>query len=226
MKVSYKLLFFSILFSCMTQLGWAQVSVKMGYGIGFFKEEPQQIFRTLRRKSPWLNLEDKVFNNMQGVMLGVRYKSEHFATEVDFNYSFWNIVGEGTNPNLNSNERQKVSWINSSVGFGVEALFGKIGLGTSIHRNVFTQKLNNSISGTFQNRSNYLSEKVFLGIYIPGSKHTMLAFRPYIEFPFGKTNMYYTDALINSERSATLEKKDFDYEPSSFGIQFLFLNGG
>ncbi len=218
-------------FSClilifMAHLGTAQVSVKMGYGIRFLKEEPQHIFRTLRTRSPWLNMEDKAFKNLQGVMLGLRYHNEHFAAEADFNYSFWNVTGSGINPDLNRDERKKISWLDSSIGFGVEALFGKIGLGTTIHRNIFTQKVNSSIDGTFQNRSNYMSEKVFLGIYIPGSKHTTLAFRPYYEFPFGKLNMYFTDAKLNPERAATLEKKDYDYTPSAFGIQFLFLNGG
>lgn len=226
MKINFRFGIISLLFILLGPLGFAQVSVKMGYGISFLKEEPQQIFRTLRAKSPWLNLEDKAFKNLQGVMLGVRYKTDHFATEVDFNYSFWNIQGSGINPDLNRNESQKISWVNSSIGFGVEALFGRLGIGTSIHQNIFTQKLNNSITGTFQNRSNYMSEKVFLGLYIPGSKHTMLAFRPYVEFPFGNINVHYTDARINSERAATLEKKDYDFRPSAFGIQFMFLNGG
>ena len=198
--------------------------MKIGYDIGFISEEPNGIFRQLRADKPWLNLEAKKLNNLQGVVFGTRYEMEHFATEFDFNYNFWTIQGSGVNPSIDRDETLKVSLTNGALGFGMEGLFGKIGLGTSLHYHFFSQKGKNSNSGSFLQKSNFLSERVFLGLYLKGSKHTVLALRPYMDIPFGNVNLYYTEKHLNNRTG--LSKDDFDYKPSVFGIQLLFYNGG
>ncbi len=202
----------------------AQFSIKMGYDVGFVKEEPHGIFRQTRLAKPWLNLEEKKLNNIQGVVIGARYELDNFATEFDFNYGFWTVKGSGINPTLDRNETLKYSVTNGALGFGVEGLFGKMGLGTSIHYHYFSQKSKNSNSGSFIDKSNYLSERLFLGLYLEGSKHTVLALRPYMDIPFGNVNFFFTEKKLNNRTGFT--KEDFDYKPSVFGIQLLFFNGG
>ncbi len=202
----------------------AQFSVKIGYDIGFVQEEPNGIFRQTRLEKPWLNMEAKKLNNLQGVVFGARYELDNFATELDFNYGFWTVKGTGINPSLDRNETLKYSMTNGALGFGVEGLFGKLGLGTSVHYHFFSQKGKNSNSGSFVDKSNYLSERIFLGLYLKGSKHTVLALRPYMDIPFGNVNLFFTERNLNDRSS--FSKDDFDYKPSAFGIQLLFFNGG
>ncbi|HHB79681.1 MAG TPA: hypothetical protein ENK85_10660 [Saprospiraceae bacterium] len=201
----------------------AQFSVKIGYDVGFVKEEPNGIFRRVRMDKPWLNLEAKKLNNLQGVVFGLRYETDILATEFDFNYGFWTVQGSGINPADDRSETLKASLTNGALGFGLEGLFGKFGLGTSIHYHFFSQKGKNSNTGSFVAKSNYLSERVFLGVYLEGSKHTTLALRPYVDFPFGNVNLYSMEEKLNDR--AGFSKADFDYKPSAFGIQLLFFNG-
>ncbi len=202
----------------------AQFSVKMGYGIGFMQQEPNGIFSLVRNKKKYLNLEDKKFKNLQGVVLGARYKQEHYAMEFDFDYRFWTIQGSGRDTS-GTQESLKASIANASLGYSLEYLYNNFGIGTSFHYNFFNQKVKHNIQGTSNDRSTYLSQKIFLGLYIPGGEKTTLAFRPYVEFPYGNVNFYFMERAIGNRRSE-LKKADFDYRPSSFGIQFLFLNGG
>ena len=217
------ILLFVLFFYSNTATG--QFSVKIGYDIGFVNEEPNAIFGQTRTDKPWLNLETKKMNNLQGVVFGARYETSFFATELDFNYGFWTVQGRGINPSIDRNESLKVSITNGSLGYGLEGLFGKFGIGTSIHYHFFSQKGKNSNSGSFKDKSNYLSERVFLGLYLKGSKHTIFALRPYMDIPFGNVNFHFLERKLNN-RTSSFVKKDFDYSPSAFGIQLLFLNGG
>lgn len=220
--MNIKIFLLLIFFSGVTH---AQVTIKMGYGISFVEDTPHDMFRSFSQRNNWLNMENKHFNNMQGVMFGVRYSSDYFATEVDISNNFWTIQGAGTNPTTGSNQTLKVSLVNTSLGYGLEGLFGNFGLGTSIHYNWFNQKVKTSKAGTFFDKSDFLSQKVFLGLYIPGSKHTMLAFRPFVEIPYGKVNLFFTEKQLEPDRTDYL-KEEYDFRFSTFGIQFLFFNGG
>jgi len=202
----------------------AQFSVKIGYDVGFVNEEPNGIFKKVSADNPWLNLESKKLNNLQGVVFGTRFETKFIAAELDFNYGFWTIQGSGINPSIDRNETLKVSMTNGALGLGAEGLFGKLGIGTSVHYHFFSQKGKNSNTGSFIDKSNYLSERVFLGLYLKGSKHTTLAIRPYMDIPFGNVNLFFTESKLNERPNFT--KEDFDYRPSVFGIQLLFFNGG
>ncbi len=202
----------------------AQLSLKMGYGIGFIKEEPNKIFAELRNRKKFLSLEDKRYRNMQGLALGVRFAQEHIAMEFDLDYRFWTIEGSGKD-STGTLEKLKASITNASLGYSIEYLYDNFGIGTSFHYNFFSQRIKHNIKGNLKDKSKYLSQKVFVGLYIPGGRNTILAFRPYIEIPYGNVNFYFMERGLGNRRNE-LKRSDFDYRPSSFGIQLMFLNGG
>ncbi|GEM_PF-5695829 len=203
-----------------------QFQVKLGYGIQFHEREPNNIFRYFSTRYPYLNLGEKKYTNTQSVIIGVRSRGDYAAVGLNFGYGFWTLSGQGQNPDNGTDEWQKVALIRAAPGLELEFIGGPIGIGAEGRYVTFTEKLRSSVTGTHINRQHYGAVRPFASIYLPGSSNTELSLRLYYELALGTVSLDYTESVLNPNRAGQFEQGAFDYRPSGFGLQLLFLNFG
>ncbi len=201
----------------------AQMNVKIGYAANWINPEGNNsIYTQFNADRPWLDQELQNLKFLQGLVLGLRYTTE-FDLGIELTYSnfFKRIISSGTDPGDNSSLYRRVNYNFNEVGFGLEYLFGNIGLGSSINADFLRTGIRKTAGAntTVISNQTVLSSSVYLSFHSAKNGVMSATIRPFVKIPWG--NFDFT--ALSTELNGTTSQVTDDY--MTFGLSLIFFNG-
>ena len=225
MKRRFGYLFLIALMNCMVIEAHAQLNIKIGYGAHWTNPESHNaIYSQFNSDRPWLDAELKELKFLQGLQLGLRYRTEYnTAFELTWANSFKRNIATGTDPSDNNNFYRRVSYNLNEVGLGLEYIFGSVGLGASINMDLLKTGVRRADGANTRNLSSETaySSTLFLTFHSGKSGVLSAALRPFIKVPWTSFDFSSLDQELNGTSSGLETKEDL----MTLGISLIFFNG-
>jgi hypothetical protein len=226
-KFIYILFFLAV--NC--QLAQAQLNFKIGYNASYFKADKfNTIFADYNNKNKLAYTNFRPIYFMNGVEMGLRYRSEFVALEAQWITNFADrSQSQWTDANQTAKQNQRIGISNQSFGGGLSFQFGKIGVGASLDRSYvnFNKKFIGQPKKTniYDRALQYSSLSLFINFEGEMSKFLHFVARPYIQIPLNAevgTLSLYKKILPTGD----LTFADGDAQNMTLmGVKFIFFNG-
>ncbi len=213
------------------QLVQAQLNFKIGYNASYFKADKfNTIFADYNGKNKLAYSNFRPIYFMNGVEMGLRYRSEFIALEAQWITNFADrSQSQWTDANQTVKQNQRVGISNQSFGGGLSFQFGKIGVGASVDRSYvnFSKKFIGQPKKTniYDRALQYNSLSLFINFEGKMSKILHFVARPYVQIPLN-ADVRTLPLYKKISPTGDLIFADGDAQNMTLmGMKFIFFNG-
>ena len=224
-KHKYALLFLIFIFC--TSYSFAQLNIKVGYGISYVNAETDNaIIQRYNEQFSFLDNPMDELRFLNNFIVGLRYRIDNIAIEANFENRFKTLESTGIDPISNNNFDRDLLFKNVSYSIGLESYLTKnIGLGVSINWDHLRYRTKTQNSDRYEIlRDNGFSSEVHLSLNLQGSDIITLSIQPYAQIPWTKMFLADLEREINPDVSALIDA-DYSADYMNFGVKFIFYNG-
>lgn len=213
------------LFVLFLGISHAQLNFKVGYDLSFARPSAlNSLIDEYNDANPYFESKMGHLKFISGLEMGVRYGFGSTALEFTFGNMSKTQGAEGILPADNSEVIKKLYYNVRRYNIGYQYLIGSFGYGASIGLRKFrvrTSATGTTIKPTLAEDYNYFSR--FHILYeLPGQKRLRFTIMPYVEVPWGKTDVSNVRNHLLNTPTNTQELLE---SLPVFGISFVFYNG-
>ncbi len=202
----------------------AQLNILVGYSAQYTQANTlNTLIDQYNDERPWLEDRLDQLNTLQGLNLGLRYRTPRVAVELGWVNNFSTFSASGTDPNTNALSERELRIRLRTYYLALENTFGKFGYGLSFgvnHAIIRTEKTGRSDAFNVMEPFN-TSSRIFVSYTIDAGPFLFFSIRPYISIPW--TSLDFTPLAEELE----LESFDADQQGNfpAIGISLLLFNG-
>lgn len=221
-----RILITGVLLAFFPALTSAQFNIRIGYvGAVMGPEQLNNIAQRYNRENPWLADELRDLNLINGFTFGLRNRWESFGLEFSWTSKIARRVTGGVDPAQNKEIYKTYLYRLGSFSAGAEIFRDNLTLGGSIDISDFVvrrQYEDDPKPVRFLEES-FVAGTLYLGYEIKTSQVLALSFRPYVQIPFQRVNIFpYEEEFFPN---TTANPDDQQENLVNFGLMLLFYNG-
>jgi len=206
---------------------FAQLNIKVGYGISYVNAEvDNQIIKRYNEQFSFLDNPMQEVRFLNGFLVGLRYRIDNFAIEANFENKFNTLESTGIDPISNHNFNRDLLFKYTSYSIGLESYLTEyIGLGVSIDWDHLRYRSETQNADRYNVlKDNGFSSEVHLSLNLQGNDVITLSIQPYVQIPWTKMFIAELENEINPDVAAVIDT-NYSADYMNYGVKFIFYNG-